>query len=237
MSETLISYFPAHLLQRYKRFLADIRLPTGEMMTLHCPNTGSMKNCLQPDSPCWYSTSNNLARKYPQTLEVVTTPSGHLAGINTSRANALVEYAIRNGVIAELQGYTTLKREVVYGNEKSRIDFLLSREGQLCYVEVKNVTLMERPGQGLFPDAVSARGTKHLRELMEMVRQGHRALLLFCVQHSGIESVEPADAIDKLYGKTLREAVAAGVEVIAYKADINLQAGKISLREKLPVNL
>ena len=233
--------FPAQLLRRYKRFLADVMLPNGELITLHCPNTGSMKNCIQPDSPCWYSTSTNLARKYPHTLEVVTTPSGHWAGINTMRANGLIELAIRNGTIVELQGYSSLRREVVYGSEKSRIDFLLERElesePQRCYVEVKNVTLMEQAGQGLFPDAVSERGTKHLRELMLMAAEGHRAVLLFCVQHSGIAWVEPADLIDPLYGKTLRQAVAAGVEVIAYNTAIDISSGNISVREKLPVTV
>ncbi|RYE12489.1 MAG: DNA/RNA nuclease SfsA [Sphingobacteriales bacterium] len=196
--------FPAHLVQRYKRFLADIILPNGDSITVHCPNTGSMKNCIQPMSSCWYSTSTSTARKYPNTLEVVTTPSGDLAGINTSRSNHLVATAICDGIIVELQGYDNVRREVVYGNEKSRIDFLLERENEKCFVEVKNVTLMETKGQGLFPDAVSDRGAKHLRELMQMVREGHRAVLLYCVQHTGIRSVEPADTIDPLYGKTLR---------------------------------
>ncbi|RYZ78110.1 MAG: DNA/RNA nuclease SfsA, partial [Moraxellaceae bacterium] len=106
---------PALLVQRYKRFLADITLPTGQTITVHCPNTGSMKNCIQPMSPCWYSVSANQTRKYPHTLEVITTPNGHLAGINTARSNNLVEVAIAGGVITELQGYDTLKREVVYG--------------------------------------------------------------------------------------------------------------------------
>src|SRR6478736_2573782 len=224
---------PALLVQRYKRFLADIILPNGDKITLHCPNTGSMKNCIHPMSPCWYSTSDNLARKYPHTLEIVTTPHGHLAGINTARSNDLVEIAIRTGVITELQGYANLRREVVYGSEKSRIDFLLENETQKCYVEVKNVTLMEAAGQGMFPDAVSERGTKHLRELMQMVREGHRAVLLFCVQHVGIEWVEPADTIDPLYGKTLREAMAAGVEVLAYAAEINPSENIIKLDKKL----
>lgn len=228
---------PALLVQRYKRFLADVILPNGDEITLHCPNTGSMKNCVHPMSTCWYSTSGNLARKYPHTLEIVTTPSGHLAGINTARSNDLVEIAIRTGVISELQGYPNLRREVVYGSEKSRIDFLLENEKQKCYVEVKNVTLMEAEGQGMFPDAVSDRGTKHLRELMQMVREGHRAVLLFCVQHTGIEWVEPADAIDPLYGKTLREAIAAGVEVLAYAVEIKPEQSYIVLHKKLAVKI
>ncbi|HWV15071.1 MAG TPA: DNA/RNA nuclease SfsA [Cellvibrio sp.] len=235
MTESAIDYKPAQLLRRYKRFLADVLLPGGEAVTLHCPNTGSMKNCLQPEGPCWYSTSANLARNYPHTLEVVTTPSGHLAGINTSRANALVEAAIGNGTIGELQGYLSLRREVIYGSEKSRIDFLLQGEQQSCYVEVKNVTLMEQPGQGLFPDAVSERGSRHLRELMQMVAEGHRAVLCYCVQHSGVEWVEPADTIDPVYGNSLRQALAAGVEVIAYRAVFDLQRGRIFLQKKLPI--
>jgi sugar fermentation stimulation protein A len=228
---------PAQLIQRYKRFLADVILPSGETITLHCPNTGSMKNCIQPMSPCWYSTSASATRKYPNTLEIVTTPSGDLAGINTSRSNALVEAAIRTGVIGELQGYDVIRREVVYGSEKSRVDFVLEHASDKCFVEVKNVTLMDAKGQGLFPDAVSERGTKHLRELMQMVREGHRAVLLFCVQHTGIEWVEPANAIDPLYGKTLREAMANGVEVIAYAAEIEPDKNRIVLAKKLAVKI
>lgn len=229
--------FPAHLVQRYKRFLADVILPTGETTTLHCPNTGSMKNCIQPMSQCWYSTSESTARKYPNTLEIVTTPDGDLAGINTSRSNALVADAICTGVIIELEGYDSIRTEVVYGNEKSRIDFLLESASEKCFVEVKNVTLREARGQGLFPDAVSERGTKHLRELMQMKREGHRAVLLYCVQHTGIEWVEPADAIDPLYGKTLREAIAAGVEVYAYGAEIKPELSRIVLNKKLVVKI
>lgn len=236
-SSVPLQLFNARLIQRYKRFLADVILPNGETITLHCPNTGSMKNCIQPMSPCWYSTSVSLTRKYPNTLEIVTTPSGDLAGINTARSNALVEAAIRAGVISELQGYDNIRREVVYGSEKSRVDFVLERGDEKCFVEVKNVTLMEAKGQGLFPDAVSERGTKHLRELMQMVREGHRAVLLFCVQHTGIEWVEPADAIDPVYGKTLREAIASGVEVLAYRAVINPEAGELVLKYKLPIML
>lgn len=235
ITPTLFAFQPARLIQRYKRFLADVALPNGDIITVHCPNTGSMKNCLLPDGPCWYSTSTSAARKYPQTLEIVTTPQGHLAGINTARANGLVECAITAGVITELRSYTSMRREVVYGNEKSRIDFLLENESGKCYVEVKNVTLMEGDGQGLFPDAVSERGSKHLRELMQMKLEGHRAVLLFCVQHTGIQWVEPADLIDPVYGKTLREAIAQGVEVIAYGAEIFPTTGVIALCNPLPL--
>ena len=232
------SWQEATLIRRYKRFLADVRLTDGSELTLHCPNTGSMKNCVLPETPCWYSTSDNPKRKYPNTLEVVTTPGGHLAGVNTGSANHLVEVAIKESVIAELRGYRNLRREVVYGEEKSRCDFLLSdsvSDVRQCYVEVKSVTLMDAEGQGLFPDAVSERGSKHLRELIAMVAQGHRAVLLFCVQHTGIEWVEPADAIDPVYGKHLRDALTMGVEVLAYQAKIDTTSGRISLARKVPV--
>ena len=231
-------FYPALLLRRYKRFLADIRLPDGRELTVHCPNTGSMKNCVVPDSPCWYSLSDSKTRKYPQTLEVVTTPGGHLAGINTARTNELVAQALHAGVIAELRGYQIQRREVVYGAEKSRIDFLLSQhteDARSCYLEVKNVTLMESEGAGFFPDAVSARGSKHLRELCAMVEQGHRAVLLFCVQHTGIQSVRAAAHIDGVYAAGLAAARAAGVEVIAYAASIKPEQHSIALAHALPV--
>lgn len=226
----------AILLKRYKRFLADVQLEDGSEITVHCPNTGSMKNCIVPNSPCWISDSNNPKRKYRYTWEIATVPGRKKAGINTSRANALVVEAIENNnTVAELQGYDTLKTEVAYGKEKSRIDILLSDNQQgddrLCYVEVKNVTLAEKNGLGLFPDAVSDRGLKHLRELMACVAEGHRAVLFYCVQHTGIQKVTCADEIDPAYSAMLREAVKAGVEVIAYKA--KLTAREIALTEKV----
>ncbi|MFC3115824.1 DNA/RNA nuclease SfsA [Cellvibrio fontiphilus] len=232
------SLYPAVLLRRYKRFLADVRLADGSEITIHCPNTGSMKNCVVVDGPCWYSVSPNKTRKYPQTLEIVTAPGGHWAGINTGRANQLVAAALEAGVIKELLGYKHIQREQVYGDEKSRIDFLLTdhcSDKCACYLEVKNLTLMEAEGEGYFPDAVSARGTKHLRELKLMVARGQRAVLLFCVQHTGIRQVSPADHIDKLYADTLREVKAAGVEVIAYGVPQDASLHPWRLVQPLPV--
>ncbi|MGH1485813.1 MAG: DNA/RNA nuclease SfsA [Cellvibrionaceae bacterium] len=227
---------PATLLKRYKRFLTDIALPSGEQTTIHCPNTGSMKQCIVDNSQCWYSVSDNPKRKYPFTWEIATTATGHLAGINTGRANGLIQEAIELGVITELQGYDTIKPEVKYGEEKSRIDFLLSSSGKAdCYVEVKSVTLGVGSGQGLFPDAVSTRGAKHLRELIGMVNQGYRAVLVFCVQHTGIDVVSPADEIDPDYGEILREAIKQGVEVIAYRAQIS--ANEIVITHPIPLKL
>jgi sugar fermentation stimulation protein A len=220
--------------RRYKRFLADIQLPNGEITTIHCPNTGAMLRCLVEKSPCWYSISNNPKRRYPLTWEIATTVDGHLAGIYSGRANQLVKEAIDNGVIIELQGYDQASTEVRYGQENSRVDLLLQGQGRPdCYVEVKSVTLGMDGGGGFFPDAISQRGSKHLRELMMMLEQGHRAVLLFCVQHSGIKQVSPADHIDPLYGQTLREAIKKGVEVFAYGAHIS--AKEITLVQPLNV--
>jgi sugar fermentation stimulation protein A len=230
---------PGILLRRYKRFLADIETDTGEPRTLHCPNTGSMLNCCEPGSTIWYLDSGNLARKYPCTWELLQTAAGHYVCINTARANGMVEEAIAQGIIVELQGYTRCLREVRYGQESSRIDLCLDSPGNVevspCYVEVKNVTLAGEGGMGYFPDAVSLRGQKHLRELMAMKAVGMRAVLVFCVAHTGIEAVKPADHIDPTYGRLLRAAADAGVEVLAYRAHISPLAMK--LERRVPVDL
>lgn len=222
---------PALLLRRYKRFLADIETGEGERITIHCPNTGSMKNCWVENSSCWYSDSGNPKRKYRHTLEITTTPEGALAGVNTARANALVEEAIASGVVRELAGYREVRREQRYGAENSRIDLLLRGDAGECYVEVKNVTLAEGP-RGFFPDAVSSRGAKHLRELQGLAERGVRAVLFYCVQHTGIESVAAARDIDPAYARALDAALAAGVEVVAYRARIGAQ--EIALAEPIP---
>lgn len=225
----------AVLLRRYKRFLADVELPNGQLLTVHCPNTGSMKNCLVPGSLCYLSDANNPKRKYRFTLELVTSACGHLAGVNTGRANGLVEEVVRDERLSSLRGYTSIRREQKYGDEGSRIDLLLSRDSEQCFVEVKSVTLAVEGRRGLFPDAVSTRGAKHLRELMAMSQRGHRAVLFFCVQHAGIDTVSPADEIDPEYGGLLREAAASGVEILAMRAELSADA--IRLCEPLPVIL
>ncbi|MCV6588840.1 MAG: DNA/RNA nuclease SfsA [Marinobacterium sp.] len=224
------------LIQRYKRFLADVELEDGQVVTAHCPNTGSMKNCATPGSRVWLLDSQNPKRKYPLGWELVEVGADALACINTGRANALVKEAIERGVIRELQGYTRLRQEVKYGEENSRIDLLLENGEQPdAWIEIKNVTLLEENGWGSFPDAVTARGAKHLRELMGVVAQGQRAVLLFCVPHGGIERVRPADHIDAKYGLLLREAAAAGVEILACGA-APTPAG-VTLSRMLPVDL
>ena len=235
-------------IKRYKRFMVDLDLPSGDVLTVHNANTGSMKNCYVEGGDAWYWDSKNEKRKYPHSLELVETPSGHVACINTSRPNYLVAEAITNGVVKELQDFETLKTEVRYGGEKSRIDILLSGGEKDIYVEVKNTTLLENTtngkpdengdsteGCGYFPDSVSDRASKHLRELMRMVEEGHRGVIFFCVNHSGIKQVSPADHIDPVYGQLLREAQEKGVEILAYQSDIS--ETEIKLNKRLPVVL
>lgn len=220
------------LIRRYQRFLADVELEDGTVVTAHTPNTGSMMGCALPGNRVLLSRSCNLARKYPHSWELVHA-DGVWVGINTQLPNLLVKEGIENGTIAELDGYQTIRSEVPYGSG-SRIDLLLSGERGLCYVETKNVTLVQK-GCALFPDAVSARGQKHLRELMEMVRQGHRAVNLFVVQREDGESLSPADAIDPVYGALLREAARNGVELLAYRAGVTRD--EVRLERSLPVLL
>lgn len=229
-SQTLIE---GVLVRRYQRFLADVVLPDGRMITAHTPNTGSMKGCSEPGSQVWLRDTGNARRKYVLTWELVETRSGVLVGINTGLAARLVAEGIRNGAIGELQGYDALRAEVSYGRENSRIDLLLrSKEGALCYVEVKNVTLVE--GRvALFPDAVSVRAAKHLRELATVAEAGHRAVMFYCVQRADALEVRPADAIDPQYGTALRQAMVCGVEALAYAASVSPQS--VVLQTPLPV--
>lgn len=232
---------PGILEKRYKRFLADVRLQDGNTITVHCPNTGSMMNCQQPGSRVWFSSSDNPKRKYPCTWQIVEVENSWLVGINTGLANTLVREAIESGVVEQLQGYSNIRTEVAYGEQNSRIDILLEQERannlSLCYVEVKNVSLGVGDGLGVFPDAVTSRGQKHLLELMHMRKQGHRAVLFFCVQHTGIDRVSPADDIDPEYGRLLREANSQGVELLAYAAEFDIRRSRIELRRQLPVLL
>ena len=229
------------LVKRYKRFLADIRLDSGEEITAHCPNPGSMRSCLHPGARVWVSDSQNPARKLQYTWELAAVPEG-MAFVNPVRANRVVEEALSAGAIPELTGYASLRPEVRYG-DKSRIDFLLEdgADGRSCYVEVKNLTLrLEEEGRtpaarrGAFPDSVTARGTKHVQELAKLLPAA-RAVMLFCVSRTDVVSAEPADAIDPVYGKALRAAVKAGVEVLAYQCAID--DNSVRLDKPVPVLL
>ena len=228
----------AILIKRYKRFLADVVLDNGTTTTIHCANTGAMTGCATPNDTIFYSTSDNPKRKYPYSWEISFTQKKHWLCVNTIRANQLIEEALRLQKIKELQNFTALKREVKYGNENSKIDFFLRDENQQdTYIEVKSVTLLEGNEQGFFPDAKTERGQKHLRELIEVVEQGKRAILLFAVLHSGIKTVEAATHIDTKYAQLFTLAKQKGVEIIAYQATFNVldNIAEISIENKLKV--
>ena len=213
----------AILIKRYKRFLADVVTPDGRELTLHCPNTGAMTGCATPGDTVWYSTSDNPKRKYAHTWELTQTQRGAIICVNTLRANILAKEAILAGNIVELSGYNTLKSEVKYGEEKSRIDIMLqAEERQNCYIEVKSVTLAENDS-GYFPDAVTERSQKHLRELMSVAAAGDRAVILFAVLHSAIDRFSPAHHIDARYAQLLIEAQTKGVEILVYKAELSTE--------------
>jgi sugar fermentation stimulation protein A len=224
---------PGRLLKRYKRFLADVELDSGEQLTVHCPNTGAMRGCAEPGSRVWLSVSDSKTRKYPHTWELVDTGQG-LACIHSARANAVVGEALESGVVPALQGYSSLRREVKYG-QGSRADFVLEAEGRRCVVEVKSVTLLLADHRGAFPDAVSTRARKHLQELQAVAAAGERAVIFFCVFHEGIETVLPARDIDPAYGEALESALAAGVEAMAWSSQVSAQG--ITLGREIPFNL
>lgn len=206
------------LLQRYKRFLADIAWPDGQVMTVHCPNPGAMTGCAEPGWAAALSYDPNPRRKLPYTLEMVFNGDSWI-GVNTQRANQIVAEALESSRIPELNGYTILRREVRYGT-KSRVDFLLSEPNRPdCYLEVKSVTWVEQ-GINRFPDAVTQRGLRHLHELMAMKAQGQRAVLLFVVQRNDGKGFEAAADVDPAYARALTQAQAAGVEVLVYQADL-----------------
>lgn len=232
-SDTLVE---GELVRRYKRFFADVRLDSGEIIVAHCPNTGRMTGCNTPGFRARVSPANNPKRKLQWTLEQINDGNTWI-GVHPSRANRLAVEAIEGGVMPELSGYACLETEKRYG-EKSRIDILLSshdsRPEALCYVEVKSTTLADN-GTGYFPDAVTERGTKHLRELTSMRQQGHRAVVLFSVARSDCHSFRPADEIDPTYGRTLRTSIEAGVEAFAYCAKVTRE--EIQLTERLPIEL
>lgn len=221
--------------RRYKRFLADVRLENGDRITAHCPNTGSLLGCAEPGFEVWLSHSAKPGRKYPHTWELVKVRGRVTVGINTGRSNRLVEEGLAGGVITRLGGYPRIRREVRFGEENSRVDLVLEDHGTRprCFLEVKNVTAAVDKGIALFPDAVSARGTRHLRELVRVVEAGSRAAVCFCVQRSDVGEVRPADDIDPAYGAALREALAAGVEAVAYRARVSPRG--IRLTDEVPV--
>jgi sugar fermentation stimulation protein A len=221
------------LVRRYKRFLADVRLASGEVVTAHCPNSGSMRACCQPGRPVYISYHDNPKRKLAYTWELIDMPTS-LVGVNTQVPNRLVAAAIHAGHVVELQGYESVRREVKAGKH-SRIDILLeAAHRRPCYVEVKNCTLV-RDGVATFPDAVTTRGQKHLTELQALVTEGCRCAMFFLIQRMDAGSFAPADTIDPVYGRKLRQAAAHGVEILVYDVCIDLQG--IRLNASLPCDL
>lgn len=221
------------LLRRYKRFLADVELVDGRQITAHCPNTGAMTGCAEPGSKVWLSVSGSKTRKYPHTWELVETPEG-MACVHSAKANQVVRSAFEAKVIPGFDAYSEIRAEVRYG-DKSRADLLLEGPPGRVFVEVKSVTLCLADGQGLFPDAVSDRGRKHLRELAAILDDNTRAVMLYCAFHEGISRVSAAGDIDPGYREALAAATAAGVEVLAWGAEVS--PGRLALSRALPFTL
>ncbi len=228
---------PAVLLRRYKRFLADVRDADGREFTVHTPNTGSMLGCAEPGMRVWLQAAANPRRKHRWSWVASELPSGVLVGVDTHLANRLAAAAITAGRIPELAGYARVRREVAYGDEGSRVDLLLEDAGgrPACHVEVKNVTAVVDGATAVFPDAVSRRGTRHLRELMRVAAAGGRAAMFYCVQREDARCLAPARAIDPEYAAAMAAAAAAGVELLAWRARVTPRG--VTLQRPIPVVL
>ena len=223
------------LIQRYKRFLADIELEDGSVITAHCPNPGAMIGLNMPDLRCWLSYDSNPKRKFPCTWELVEVPneiSGEFVtvGLNTLLPNHLVAEALEAGLIPELAGYASVRREVKYG-KASRVDFLLEDPDRgRCWLEIKNVHLMRTPGLAEFPDCVAARSTRHLEELADQVAAGDRAVALFVVQRKDCEAFSACRDLDPAFARALDFAADAGVEVLVHACDVSVDGVNIAQR-------
>lgn len=204
------------LIKRYKRFLADVELDDGTKVTAHCTNSGSMKSCLEDGAEVYLTPVNDPKRRTKFTWEMIKI-DGRWVGINTNNPNKIAFEAVRDNLIPELSGYDTVKREVKFGD--SRFDVMAQKEGETCFIEVKNVT-MKDGNDALFPDAVTTRGRKHLNTLVDVKKEGMRAVMLYIIQRMDVDRFGPADAIDPEYGKALREAYRQGVEIIPMQAEV-----------------
>jgi len=214
------------LLKRYKRFLADVELDNGTVITVHCPNTGRMTTCAEPGWRVALSDSHNPKRKYRFTWELVHNGQCWIC-VNTGRANEMAAEAVAGGIIPGLAGYAEVLREQKFGN--SRFDLLLRTGEDLCYVEVKNVTLLADDGCYAFPDAVTERGRKHLNELVEVVRAGHRAAMLYVIPRSDGTTFRAATEVDPAYSTALTTAIKAGVEIYAWRANVSPEEIRLAI--------
>ena len=224
---------PGALIRRYKRFLADVKLKDGTVVTAHCPNTGSMQGCSEPGRPVYLSLHDNPKRKLKYTWELIKMPTS-LVGVNTLVPNRLVFESVKAGVVPGLAGYEAFDREVKI-NDRTRLDLMLTgHNGQRCYVEIKNCTLVN-DGLASFPDAVTARGLKHITELEALVDSGYRGVMFYFIQRMDARVFKPADHIDPEYGQGLRRAVRGGVEILVYDVSISLKG--IKLNRRIPYQL
>ena len=219
------------LVQRYKRFFADVILDDGTAVTAHCPNPGAMLGVNTPGLTVWLSKSDDPKRKLAHTLELVQTAEGALTGVNTMHPNRIVAEALQAGLIPELAGYETIRREVKYG-EASRVDFLLtSPDRPSCWLEIKNCHLSRGSGLAEFPDCVAARSSRHLRELAAMVKAGDRAVALFVVQRMDCDRFAACADLDPVFARTLGEVASEGVEVLVYACEIDER--RVALKGRL----
>jgi sugar fermentation stimulation protein A len=224
---------PGVLVKRYKRFMADVKLEDGEVVTAHCPNSGSMQECCEPGRTVYLSFHDNPKRKLKYTWELIEMPTS-IVGINTLIPNRLVAESIEAGLVSDLNGYDNIAREIKT-SDKTRLDILLSSEdGNRCYIEIKNCTLVKE-GVACFPDAVTSRGLKHLVELSSLVSKGFRCVIFYVIQRMDAKIFQPADHIDPAYGRELRQALKHGVEILVYDTRIDLKT--IKLNRKIPYNL
>jgi sugar fermentation stimulation protein A len=219
------------LIKRYKRFLADITLDNGEVITAHCTNSGTMKTCLEDNAEVYLTPVDDPKRKTKFTWEMIKINNDWI-GINTGNPNKLAFDAVKNGEIDQLQGYTEVKREVKF--DDSRFDVMAKNESETCFIEVKNVTLKDG-NYARFPDAVTTRGKKHLETLIKVKEQGMRAVMLYVIQRMDVDIFAPAKNIDPEYAKTLKKAFDKGVEIIPIQAKVSPE--KIELIKELPFEL
>ncbi|MBI5507417.1 MAG: DNA/RNA nuclease SfsA [Deltaproteobacteria bacterium] len=221
------------LVRRYKRFLADVKLDNGTEVTVHCANPGSMMGCSEPGSKVLVSVASDPRRKFKHQLEIIY--AGRIpVGIHTGRPNSVVAEGIGKGVVPELAGYATMRREVLYGRDR-RVDLLLEGNGlRSCFVEVRGVS-MASGDVAMFPDAMTDNGVGEMAELVDIVREGNRAMVFFLAQRADVQRFKIADAIDTEFGQALRDAIARGVEVVCYRAKVTKRG--IELDRQLPVDL